>query len=245
MNLMNLLNLLESDPTKREKLMSCKGSQAINRMGALAEMHNILSYNYNDLTNHIKELSYLPPDYQEIILLPLDRLKQYIFNFFMATTALRDNCRRLMGNYKGSHLKKEYDEKIKIFHCDLVRFVEDLRNNHTHAQPARPMIVKDKKHIPLWNIVFLTPDLLKNSMKWSTGAKTYMQTQGNEIRIYDVCLEYYRLVDQFYFWLYKELKKHHQKDLEERNKMMEDFGIKKEMDAFSQALQKYATNPTN
>lgn len=87
-----------------------------------------------------------------------------------------------------------------------------------YAQPTRPMIVKDKKHIPLWNIVFLTSDLLKNSIKWSTGAKTYMQTQGNEIRIYDVCLEYYRLVDKFYFWLYRELKKHHQKDLEERKK---------------------------
>ena len=45
-----------------------------------------------------------------------------------------------------------------------------------------------------------------------------MQTQGYEIRIYDVCLEYYRLVDKFYFWLYRELKKHHQKDLEERKK---------------------------
>lgn len=241
---MNLSNLLEIDPAQREQLMSCKGSQAINRMGALADMHNILSLNYNELIKHIEELSYMPPDCEEIIFLPLDHLKQYIFNFFMATTALRDNCRHLMGYYKGSDLKKEYNDKIKMFYCDLVRFVEDLRNNHSHAQPARPIIVKDKNHIPLWNIVFPTSDLLKNSMKWSKEAKNYMKTQGNEIRIYDVCLEYYKLVDQFYFWLYRELKKHHQKDFEERNKMIEDFGINEEMTAFSQTLQQY-TQKTN
>lgn len=61
------MNQFESNETKRNELVSCEGWKAINRMGALAEMHNILSRNYTDLTNHIKALSYTPPDRQEII----------------------------------------------------------------------------------------------------------------------------------------------------------------------------------
>lgn len=234
------MNQFESNETKRNELVSCEGWKAINRMGALAEMHNILSRNYTDLTNHIKALSYTPPDRQEIIFDPLDYLKQYIFNFFMATAALRDNCRYVMGFYKNSSFKKEYDEKIKIFHCDLVRFVDDLRNYHAHIKPALPTVVKDKNFPPLWNIVFITADLLKTPKEWSAAAKNYMKAQGNEIRIYDVCLEYYKLIDQFYYWLYKALKEYHQKDFEERTTIIEDLGIKEDMETVSQTLQKYA-----
>ena len=163
---------------ERNELVSCEGWKAINRMGALAEMHNILSRNYTDLTNHIKALSYTQPDRQEIIFDPLDYLKQYIFNFFMATAALRDNCRYVMGFYKNSNLKKEYNEKIKIFHCDLVRFVDDLRNYHAHIKPALPTVVKDKNFPPLWNIVFITADLLKTPKEWSAAAKNYVKLPG-------------------------------------------------------------------
>ena len=55
------MNQFESNETKRNELVSCEGWKAINRMGALAEMHNILSRNYTDLTNHLKALSFTLP----------------------------------------------------------------------------------------------------------------------------------------------------------------------------------------
>lgn len=105
------MSQFEINEEKRNELVSCEGWKAINRMGSLAEMHHILSRNYTDLTNHIKALSYMSPDHQEIIFDSLDYLKQYIFNFFMATAALRDNCRHVMGFYKNSNLKKSMIKK--------------------------------------------------------------------------------------------------------------------------------------
>lgn len=227
---------MDSKQVNQEMLFSCEGWQACTRMGYLTEMHHILMGNYKELMKLLKEVAFSEAPGKEVFYSEDDRLKRYIFNFFMSTTALRDACRLIMKSYKNTVLEQEYKDKIKIFHCDLVRFIEGLRNYQAHRHPIMPDLSDDKGEAGEWKVIFSTETFLKEHFDWSAGARSYMQLCGKEIPVDKVCCEYHNLLNEFYYWLYQRLQQYHQKDLEEKERLIDDLNLRPEMDATSKIM---------
>lgn len=212
----------------KEQLFNCKGWLACNRIGHLAEMHHIFNENYNTLLNTIDEIreQYFP---KEIFFASHDRFKRHAFNFLMSATTLRDNCRRIINYYKETEIKREYEQKVKVFQCSLVSFVEGLRNYNAHVSIILPDIVKSPINSQQWDIILMTPNLLQTNFNWSTLARTYMKQYGPEINFKDLCLQYHIMIDQFYNWLYARLLAYHKEDFIAKERLIDKLGLRQEL----------------
>lgn len=191
-------------------------------------MHHIFNENYNTLLNTIDEIrkQYFP---KEIFFASHDRFKRHAFNFLMSATALRDNCRRIINYYKETEIKREYEQKVKVFQCSLVSFVEGLRNYNAHVSIILPDIVKSPINSQQWDIILMTPNLLQTNFNWSTLARTYMKQYGPEINFKDLCLQYHIMIDQFYNWLYARLLAYHKEDFIAKERLIDKLGLRQEL----------------
>lgn len=192
-----------------EKLYASPGWQAVNRLGALVEMHHIFRQNFIELSNLILRFQNTKIPSRETFLEVHNHLTRYIFNFFAATTGLTDNCRKMMSLYKGTDLWDNYDKKVKdIFNNNpLVSFVKDFRNYQTHLRIQPPIsYIKANEDDTEYEIVCFIEDFQKYPNEWKSLSKKYMEQCGKEINLLKICQEYFHIIDVFYFWLYEELK---------------------------------------
>ena len=101
---------------KEQELFESNGWQAINRIGAFAEMHHILLQNYQDLMNIISKIQNPQLEYSKRVDLMLNNINQYIFNFISAAMALRDNTNEMAKFYDNTNLGNSIKENTqKIF----------------------------------------------------------------------------------------------------------------------------------
>lgn len=76
-----------------------------------------------------------------------------------------------------------------------------------------------------WDVVFVSSDFLKHPEQWNAQSKQFIEESGQEINLNKVFAEYYKLIDTFYMWLYRELQIYHEKDFEEREKLIKEIGM--------------------
>lgn len=140
---------------------------------------------------------------------------------------MTDHARRLINFYEETDLYKKYQQKIKESFVDnkLVQFIHKLRNYQTHYQLEFPYPVRSLDDNKSWDVVFVSSDFLKHPEQWNAQSKQFIEESGQEINLNKVFAEYYKLIDTFYMWLYRELQIYHEKDFEEREKLIKEIGM--------------------
>lgn len=193
---------------KEQELFESNGWQAINRIGAFAEMHHIFLQNYQDLMNIISKIQNPQLKYSKRVDLMLNNINQYIFNFISAAMALRDNTNEMAKFYDNTNLGNSIKENTqKIFAHNLeIAFVQKYRNIHTHKRLIIAYLSDDDKI--LWD----TECLFKISDEWNSLSKKYISNCGESIYLEELFVKYFQTTNYFYNWLYPELLKWHKND---------------------------------
>ena len=102
----------------------------------------------------------------------------------------------------------------------MAQFIHKLRNYQTHYQLEFPYPVRSLDDNKSWDVVFVSNDFLKHPEQWNVLSKQFIEESGQEINLNKIFAEYSKLIDTFYMWLYTELQIYHQKDFEEREKLI-------------------------
>lgn len=202
----------------KEILFQSKGWQAINRIGALNEMYYILIENYRELMNEILRIQMATQPNCELF--ENKRLSRYIFNFIISTSSLIDNCRKTMKYYKNTDIKNKYEHKTEEFfkNNQISVYIKDFRNYLVHFSMVIPLLSKDGK-------IALSKQELLEYNNWTKLSKEFIHQNVNEIDLKPICEEYFKTLENFYMWLYTELKDYHKEDLKEKNQLAEKLGI--------------------
>jgi len=192
----------------KEKLFKSKGWQAINRIGAFAEMHHIFIQNYQDLMNIISQIQNPQIEYKSRVELMLHNVNRYIFNFISSAMALRDNSNEMIKAYQNTILGKSIEENIKKFFANNleIAFIQKYRNIHTHKRLVIAYLSDDDKI--LWN----KQSLLEVSQDWNGLSKKYINNCSENVALKDLFEAYFETINNFYNWLYPELLKWHKQD---------------------------------
>ena len=212
-----------------EKLYQCEGWKATNRIGALAEMHHIFNENYNELISFINQFRNNEHPEKIYYFEAMSHLTRYIFNFLSAAFALRDNCRKIMANYDNTLFKNDYQNKIKIFDCNLAYFVQDLRNYQSHYKIEMPNLIKNTDISNSHDFVYLSQDFLQHSEQLSAKGKQYIDECGDEISIYNIIVQYHQLTNELYNWLYSAFLDYHRNDLEEKKQIIKELKLENDI----------------
>lgn len=214
---------MENIKITKETLFNCEGWKATNRLGIIATTHNIVIQNHIILKELLEKIHNNPDTYsQEEI-----HLSQYIFNFLSSTAALIDHSRRIMKFYTDTDIYNDYKYKSdeNFAKNPLAQFIKKLRNYNAHYETPFPYPTISKQNNNSLDIVLDTQELLKCPEAWDNLSKQYIEQCGNEINILEMCNNYNNLINQFYSWLYNELKSYHKKDLEEKNNIAKQLGL--------------------
>lgn len=192
----------------KEKLFKSNGWQAINRIGAFAEMHHIFIQNYQDLMNIISQIQNPQKAYNLRVELMLNKVNKYIFNFISSAMALRDNSNEMIKEYQNTTLGKSIEENIKKFFANNleIAFIQKYRNIHTHKRLVIAYLSDDDKI--LWD----KQSLLEVSQDWNTLSKKYINNCGENVSLKNLFETYFEITNNFYNWLYPELLKWHKQD---------------------------------
>lgn len=205
--------------TDMEDLFKCAGWQAINRIGAFTNMHNIFQQNHLELKDLLIRIQNDLQLSKETIQLTWAHLEQRVFNYLSSAYA-----RKMMDFYKEKKIYLQYNEKINIIFKEdpLSQFIKKLRNYQIHNKitPMTFSYTTDSM-----SVVFLSRDLLENKNDWNEKAKEFIKKSRSEVGLLNVISEYTNKIDTFYTWLYEELGKYHQKDFKQKNNIERRLGL--------------------
>lgn len=209
-----------------EDLFNCPGWQAINRIGAFSNMHNIFQQNHSELMELLIRIQNDVQLSKDTIQLIWVHLEQRVFNYLSSAYALEEHARKMMAFYEEKKIYLDYKKTIKSYfeHDSLSQFIKWLRNHQIHCR-ITPMIFTHTGESV--NIVFLSEELLKanKDRKWNVDAEKYIKNSGTEINLIKTIFEYTNKINSFYMWLYRELSKYHIKDLQEKDKIAKSLGM--------------------
>ena len=108
----------------REIIFNCSGWKAIQRAGAMINMHHIFRQNYSDLEQLLKKIHDDINVTKEVNQASFIHLEQYIFNYLASSSALIDLSRKMMDNYKNTELYKISSTDIITACCNcFTRFI--------------------------------------------------------------------------------------------------------------------------
>ena len=160
-------------------------------------------------------LTIFQPQNKAAMMLYLCEVYRTFFNFETSAASLIDHSRVFIKKHevKNDSFFYEYDNMItkKFINNPLSKFVKDMRNYVTH-KGYPPMSLSfslpgNKEHEYL-----LASSLLLEWDGWTEKSREYINSQGNEIHLYSVVEEYYKVVDDFYKWMFTRLREIHVTD---------------------------------
>ncbi len=201
-------------------LFESDGWKAINRIGSFNEMYWIFIENYRELVTKILFLQDIEQPFGSR-LSSINNLSRYIFNFLSSTSALKENCYNMMRFYNETDLKMKYESKKNelFLNSKLVAFIQKFRNYQTHFQLEFADLSANNQ------VILITEKLLQNSKEWNKLSLEYIQESGDAIVLKTTCEDYFKLVEDFYQWLYQELMTFHRQDIIYTRSMAKEYGI--------------------
>ncbi len=142
---------------------------------------------------------------------------RYLHNFVAAAKSLVDHSRRFyQDNYQSTGQFADYKTELKVKFAEnpLAQFVNCLRQfcQHYEAPPIGCQFHYDVTS-GASNRIFLEKGMLQQFSGWNLPAKEYLRTAPEQIDLYDIVINYERLVSEFYSWVQNRLKEIHASDL--------------------------------
>lgn len=178
---------------------------------------------YDFLKSPEISLTIFQPQNKAVMLLYLVEVYRTFFNFEASAASLIEHSRVFIEKHKTTNASfcQEYEiKKAETFiNNPLSKFVKDMRNYVTHkGYPQMSLsvpLLEKRVHEYL-----LKSSLLLEWDGWTAKSKEYIKSQGDEMSLYPVIEEYYKLVDGFYKWMFERLREIHVSDYAEVNALI-------------------------
>lgn len=209
------------------EIISCKGYQINGMMEALDLSLQIFKRNfaeaksaYDFLKRPEIYLTIFQPQNKSALTLYILEVFRTFFNFEASAASLVDHSRCFKDKYETQNetFCRKYQCKVDedFTNNPLAKFVKDIRNYVIHkGYPGLSLnvpLLHDRPHEYLLN----TESLLEWD-GWTTKSKQYIHDQGEIIELFAVLESYYKMVSDFYTWMFAELKTIHEDDYREVN----------------------------
>lgn len=148
-------------------------------------------------------------------------LHNYLSSAFTLVEHTRIFVRELYSKEEFSEFKSEYDSKIKTGFAEnpLHRFMQELRNYTLHKELPIVGCTLNLNEIKADLIIDFSK--LRNNFDWSSLAKEYIASKGEDEKLENTILEYFNLVLDLHDWLYKRQLEIHSKEFKEANDLRE------------------------
>ena len=212
----------------KKKIISSPGFVAHQRIKQIELSLYVVKYNYLDLKklfdiykDPVSALGLWKPENVDKLMGVQMQIQRYFSNYVSAALSLVAHARVFMKSYIGTDFSNNYEEMVKSNFVDngLHRFIQNLRNYIMHYKmPLASPELKLGKNID--NDVFLIKSDMLVWSEWKKPARDWLDSQPEKISFSQVSEEYYKMIETFYKWFFRELENIHKQDYEQTNAMM-------------------------
>lgn len=213
-----------------QQIKSTKGFEINAIMQALDMSLQIFKRNYNEISKLIKGFD--APLYNLVFWsegnervrteLQIELYRTFV-NFELAASSLIDHSRNFSNKGIKDSIKNKYVEKVKECFADngLASFIKDFRNYLIHKE--YPNIVISTELSDNKNHIYFNKNELEIWDGWKSKAKIFLKEQESKVSVVMLVDSYYKLVVEFYEWLFDELRKEYKDEYEEVNTLIKKF----------------------
>lgn len=213
-----------------KQIISTKGFKINAIMQALDMSLQIFKRNYNEISKLIKDFDF--PLYNLIFWSEKNKYMRIEFqielyrtfvNFESASASLIDHSRNFSKKDIKDGIKDKYAEKVKEYFADngLANFIKDFRNYLLHKEYPNIEISTELSNNK--NYIYFNKDELEIWDGWKSKSKIFLKEQDRNLSIEMLVDDYYKLVVEFYEWLFDELRKEYKDEYEEVNTLIKRF----------------------
>jgi len=156
-------------------------------------------------------------------------LQRRLHNYVAGAKTLVDHTRRLLKMYPDTNLAAEYEpRKHEVATAPATAFFNDLRNYVLHHRLPFPghqlKMTGPAAAVQSFesNVLLSTSGLLEWD-KWSATARTFLETQTDDVDLLQTMNEHQALVEQLYAWLLRQFPALHGDDLDDANRLIGDY----------------------
>jgi hypothetical protein len=156
-------------------------------------------------------------------------LDQRLHNFVASATTLIDHTRRHVDGYQGTAFAREYENrKVLVTDAPVASFVKSLRNYLLHYRlPLLGHRVSFKSlEIAPGSIDFrieASTDLLLEWDGWRGRARSYLEHAGEVVDVRAAVVEYGRLVQDLYQWIFEQFPALHAAEIAQLNALRSEY----------------------
>lgn len=217
-----------------KQIYSTEGYKINSIMRALDMSIQIFKKNYQEFFNLIKTFDnpvynlFFWGDGQDSKQMRVDfqiEIYRTFTNFESSAASLIDHSRNFVKKDIKDTIKDKYENKKNEYFVKnkLASFVKDLRNYLIHREYPN---IKISTQFTDGNNEFTIEkaELMKWS-GWTSNSKSFFAEQSEEISVVLIVETYYKLVVEFYEWLFNELREEYKEEYAEVNKLIKQFNI--------------------
>ena len=154
----------------------------------------------------------------------LKELYRLLHNYCTAIKTLVDHTRNVHKELLEKRgVRNEYEAKVKEMFIDSVesQFLQHLRNYLLHYDPFSVQYRIQWKDGICSTPIYLDKGLLLRWKKWPRPVREYIASQDQGISLWHAAEGYYKLIHEFYDWLYARHQKWFSKELEEMDQLFD------------------------
>jgi len=141
-----------------------------------------------------------------------------LYNYVCIVKSMVDHTRVLHTKYyKKENLFPDYQKQVDAVFANNTEatFLQDLRNYIVHYRtPVIKNRLSSRQGEGLKARVLLGTEELLEYDGWKASSKKYLANSGDDVEISRICMEYMKLVGEFYDWFFVTLNEIHKQELD-------------------------------